>query len=170
MRVVGLFACLLLSLTAHAEKADRSKPVNLEADSVRVIDAQRTAIYEGHVVMTQGTMMMTADLIEVRQDERGFSVGGATGKPVYFRQKLEGRADYAEGWADSIIYDARAETLELSGQARLKRGDDELRGNRIMYDAKTEFYQAQGGGNGVKGRVRAVILPKSVTPSQAVKP
>ena len=170
MRVVWLFACLLLSFTAHAEKADRTKPVSLEADSVRVIDAQRTAIYEGHVVMSQGTMMMTADLIEVRQDERGFSVGSATGKPVYFRQKLDGREDNAEGWADRIIYDARAETLELSGQARLKRGDDELRGNRIVYDAKTEFYQAQGSGNGVKGRVRAVILPKTVPPSQAVKP
>jgi lipopolysaccharide export system protein LptA len=170
MRVEWLFACLLLSFSAHAEKADRTRPVSLEADSVRVIDARRTAIYEGHVVMTQGTMMMTADQIEVQQDERGFSVGKATGKPVYFRQKLEGRDDYAEGWAERILYDARAETLELGGQARLKRGEDELRGNRIVYDAKTEFYQAQGSGNGVKGRVRAVILPKAATPAQAVKP
>jgi lipopolysaccharide export system protein LptA len=170
MRVVWLVACLSLSCLAHAEKADRSKPVSLEADSVRVIDAQRTAIYEGRVVMTQGTMMMAADLIEVQQDERGFSVGVATGKPVNFRQKLDGREEYAEGWAERVIYDARAETLELTGQARLKRGEDELRGNRIVYDAKTEFYQAQGGGNGVKGRVRAVILPKSTQPAQAVKP
>jgi len=179
MRVEWLFATLFCSLSllvspVHAEKADKTKPVNLEADSVRVEDAQKTAVYEGHVVLTQGTLMMTADKIEVRQDEQGFALGNATGKPVYFRQKMDGREEFAEGWADSIIYDGRADKLRLSGQARLKRGADELRGNLITYDSRTEFYQAQGSGNGVKGRVRAVIQPKADAtanePTQAGKP
>jgi lipopolysaccharide export system protein LptA len=178
MRVEWLFATFFCSLSllvspVHAEKADKTKPVNLEADSVRVEDAQKTAVYEGHVVLTQGSLMMTADRIEVRQDEQGFALGNATGKPVYFRQKMDARNEFAEGWADSIIYDGRADKLKLSGQARLKRGVDELRGNLITYDAKTEFYQAQGSGNGVKGRVRAVIQPKAgatAEPTQADKP
>jgi len=49
----------------------------------------------------------------------------------------------------------------LSGLARLKRGEEELRGSLIVYDAKSEYYQAQGSSNGVRGRVRAVIFPKS---------
>ena len=117
--------------------------------------------------------MMTADRIEVQQDEHGFSSGNASGKPVYFRQKMDGREEFAEGWAERIVYDGRGDKLELSGQARLKRGDDELRGSLITYDAKTEFYQAQGSSNGVKGRVRAVILPKGAaktTPTQVGKP
>jgi len=82
MRVEWLFACLLLlTPLAHAEKADKTKPVNVEADSVRVEDAKKTAVYEGHVVLTQGTLMMTADRIDVRQDEQGFSSGDASGKP-----------------------------------------------------------------------------------------
>ena len=153
-------ALLLLAWPVHAEKADKSKPINLEADSVRVEDAKKTAIYEGHVVMTQGTLMMTADRIDVRQDGQGFATGDASGKPVYFRQKMEGRDEFAEGWADRILYDGRADKLRLSGEARLKRGDEELRGNLIIYDARSEFYQAQGSSNGVRGRVRATILPK----------
>lgn len=176
MRVERLFASLicgflLLPLPARAEKADKTKPVNLEADSVRVEDVKRTAVYEGHVVLTQGTLLMTADKIEVMQDDKGFSSGSASGKPVYFRQKMDGRDEFAEGWAERIVYDGRSDKLELSGQARLKRGEDELRGNLITYDARTEYYQAQGSSNGVKGRVRAVILPKggaAATPSSQV--
>lgn len=171
MRVEWLIACLLLlAFPVHAEKADKSKPVNLEADSVRVEDSKKTAVYEGHVVLTQGTLMMTADRIDVQQDEQGFSIGDASGKPVYFRQKMDGRDDFAEGWAEHILYDGRADKLRLSGQARLKRGEEELRGSLIIYDAKSQYYQAQGSSDGVRGRVRAVILPKNNAPVQAVKP
>jgi lipopolysaccharide export system protein LptA len=171
MRVECLLGCLLLlALPAHAEKADKTKPVNLEADSVRVEDAKKTAVYEGHVVLTQGTLMMTADRIEVQQDDQGFSSGDASGKPVYFRQKMDGRDEFAEGWAERIVYDSRTDKLKLSGQARLKRGDEDLRGSLITYDAKSEFYQAKGSSDGVHGRVRAVILPKNTAPVQAVKP
>jgi len=165
MRVEWLLGCLLLlALPVHAEKADKTKPVNLEADSVRVEDAKKTAVYEGHVVLTQGTLMITADRIDVQQDDQGFSSGEASGKPVYFRQKMDGRDEFAEGWAERIVYDGRADKLKLSGQARLKRGDEDLRGNLITYDAKSEYYQAQGSSDGVRGRVRAVILPKNSSP------
>ncbi len=178
MRIEWWFGCLigamsLLTLPAHAERADKSKPVNLEADSVRVEDSKKTAVYEGHVVLTQGTLMMTADRIDVRQDEQGFASGDASGKPVYFRQKMEGKDEFAEGWAERILYDGRNDKLQLSGQARLKRGEEELRGNLIVYDARSEYYQAQGSSNGVRGRVRAVIFPKggaAAASEQAGKP
>jgi lipopolysaccharide export system protein LptA len=171
MRVVcGSFCLCLLTLPAHAEKADKSKPVNLEADTVRVEDKQKIAVYEGHVVLTQGTLMMTADRVDVRQDEQGFSSGDASGKPVYFRQKMEGREEFAEGWAERIIYDSNLDKLKLMGQARLKRGDEDLRGSLIIYDAKSEFYQAQGSSEGTRGRVRAVILPKSSATKPAPLP
>ena len=178
MRVEWMFGyllsgVLLLTAPAHAERADKTKPVNVEADSVRVEDTKKTAVYEGHVVLTQGTLMMTADRIDVRQDEQGFSSGDASGKPVYFRQKMEGKEEFAEGWAERILYDGRNDKLQLSGQARLKRGEEELRGSLIVYDARSEYYQAQGSSNGVRGRVRAVLFPKggaSNATDQAGKP
>ncbi|MDP2430507.1 MAG: lipopolysaccharide transport periplasmic protein LptA [Pseudomonadota bacterium] len=166
-----LFSLLLAaSLPAWAEKADKDKPVNLESDTARVDDAQKLAIYEGHVVLTQGTLTITADRIDVRQDDRGFASGEATGKPIYFRQKIEGRNEYTEGWANRLEYDGRGEKLKLIGQARLKRGEDDLRGNLITYDSKTEYFQAQGSISGNPGRVRAVIRPKNDNAAPAVKP
>jgi lipopolysaccharide export system protein LptA len=157
-----LLALLLLAApSAWAEKADRDKPVNVEANSLRVDDAKKVAVYEGHVVMTQGTLMITADRIDVRQDDQGFSSGEAHGKPAYFRQKMDGKDEFAEGWAERIDYDGRGDKLKLTGQARLKRGEEELRGSLITYDGATEYYQAQGGVSGAPGRVRAVIRPKN---------
>ena len=166
-----LFTLLLAAGTpVWAEKADKNKPVNIESDSARVDDARKLAIYEGHVVLSQGSLLITADRIDVRQDERGFASGEATGKQVYFRQKLEGKDEHAEGWANRLEYDGPAEKLKLTGQARLKRGDDDLRGNLISYDGKTEYFQAQGSIGGAPGRVRAVIRPKNGDPVSTGKP
>jgi lipopolysaccharide export system protein LptA len=163
--------CLALaaSLPAWADKTDKNKPVNLEADSAHLDENQKVAVYEGHVVLTQGTLMITADRIEVRQDDQGFSSGEATGKPVYFRQKMEGSEEFAEGWSTRLEYDGRAEKMKLIGQAHLKRGEDDFRGNLISYDNNTELFQAQGSISGTPGRVRAVIRPKNANAATPAK-
>lgn len=161
---------LLASLPAWAEKADKNKPVNVEADRVHVDDKQKTAVYEGHVVMSQGTLMITAERIEVRQDDQGFASGLAVGKQVYFRERLDNSEELAEGWADTLEYDARGEKVKLTGKAHFKHGLDDLRGNVITYDKKTDLFQAQGSG-GQSGRVHAVIRPKNAsTPGRTSAP
>lgn len=167
---IGLICLLTLSAPVWAEKADRDKPVNIEANTLHVDDAKKVAVYEGNVILTQGTLTITADRIEVRQDDQGFSSGDADGKPAYFRQKMDpkpGETDpngvYAEGWADHIEYDGRNDKVRLINHARLKRGEEELRGSLIIYDGSTEYYQAQGSLSGTPGRVRAVIRPKNNT-------
>ncbi len=160
-RAEALLCCLLtLPMAALAERADRDQPVHIEADRVVIEDARRLATYEGNVVLTQGTLRIAAQRVEVRQDDAGFAHGDARGNPVHFRQRMEGRSDYAEGWAERVEYDGRANVIRLTGKARLKRGEEELRGHLIVYDRASEFYRAEGGAAGAPGRVRAVILPK----------
>jgi lipopolysaccharide export system protein LptA len=172
-RCVGvlLLGSLCLAGPALAEKADRTKPVQLEADSVRMDDANKTAVYQGHVILTQGTMSLRAERIDVRQDDQGMASGVATGPLVYFRQKMDGRDQYMEAEAKRVEYDARTEIVKLIGSAHLKQGSDELRGAVITYDMTTERYQAQGGAEGGgKGRVHAVIQPRTKNAEGAAKP
>lgn len=154
---------------ALAERADRDKPVHIEADAVRMDDLQRIAVYEGKVVLSQGTLRVQADRIEVRQDAEGFLTGIAWGKPVHFRQRLDGKGDWVDAWANRVEYDARKEQVRLIGDAFLKKGEEELRGELITYDARSEIYQASGASPGQKpGRVRAVIMPfKDGAPERA---
>src|SRR6185295_19954275 len=156
-RRVAAHACALLAgallagalpwpaTPARAEKADRDKPVNLEADRVTVDDAKQLATFEGNVVLTQGTLQIRGNRMEVRQDKEGFKYGTTWGNLAYFRQKRDGYDEYIEGWAERIEYDGRAETMQMFNRAQMKRGQDEVRGNYISYDGQTEFYQVIGG-------------------------
>jgi len=163
-----LLCCVLLALaaTAGAEKADRDKPVHLEADRVTIDDAKKTAMFEGKVMLTQGTLQIRGDRMEVRQDKDGFKLGITWGSPVYFRQKREGVDEHIEGWAERMEYDSQAQTMQMFNRAQLKRGQDEVQGNYISYDGRTEFFQVTGGGikaavpGNPEGRVRAVIQSK----------
>ncbi|MEW5967583.1 MAG: lipopolysaccharide transport periplasmic protein LptA [Pseudomonadota bacterium] len=162
----------LLASPAYAEKADRDKPVNLEADSVTLDDIRKISVYQGNVILSQGTLMLRADRVQVTQNEAGLDKVVATGRPVAFRQKLDGRDETIEGFADRIEYDGSSSQLELIGQARLRRGSDELRGARISYNANTEQYQVAGktDASAPPGRVRAVIRPKPRADQPAGQP
>ncbi len=163
MRIqILMLGIALLAAPAHAEKADRDKPVNLEADTVTLDDIRKVGVYQGNVILSQGTLMLRADRVQVTQNADGLERVSATGRPVAFRQKLDDREEFIEGFADRIEYNGVTSQLELIGQARLRRGSDELRGAQISYNANTEFYKVVGepGAQTPSGRVRAVIRPK----------
>lgn len=179
LRLLTLASLAFLALPAQAEKADRDKPTNLEADSVHVDDQTQTQTFEGNVQLSKGTLVIRADRIVVTQDADGFQRGVATstGGPLpHFRQKREGLDEYIEGEAERIEHDAKNEKTEFYNQAWVKSGLDEVRGQFISYDGKTENYVVTSGPNGTHAqpgsgeRVRAVIQPRDKNPKSQVDP
>lgn len=57
---------------AHAERADKDKPLNIEADNMTYDDLKQVNIFTGHVVATKGTIVIKADRVEVTQDPQGY--------------------------------------------------------------------------------------------------
>jgi len=181
-RFVGAYRSVALAVLvlgsgvlAHAEKADRDKPLNFVADSARVDDARHLNILTGNVEMTKGTMVFRAARVEVRQNPDGTQTAHAVGGPggrAFFRQKREGLDEYVEGEGEVVDYDGRADTVTFSGRAVMRRLRaatlaDEVVGHTVVYDNKTEVFQVMGGGgaqsSGSVGRVRGVISPKPAT-------
>lgn len=165
LRLLPAILLSLLATHAHAEKADREKPIELEADTVSVNDAKKTSTYTGNVILTQGTLLIRGDKLVVREDKEGFQHSTSTGNPTTFKQKLEGKSEYMEGSALRIEYDGRMDKVQLYNKAWVKRGDDIVHGDYIMYDANSEYAEVMGGGSQEasatsNGRVRAVIQPK----------
>jgi lipopolysaccharide export system protein LptA len=169
-------ACLLCLAcgTVHAENADREKPIHLESDRVLVDDMKQTSVFEGKVELTQGTIRILADKVVLTQDKLGNKHCTATGKPANFRQKHEGTDEYMEGYGERIEYDTRAETVDFFVQARVKREQDDVKGDHIAYSTRTEIFQVSGDPNNsddpTKGRVHAVIQPKSTVPASTAAP
>ena len=155
---------LLCIPPCFAERADRDKPIHLEADQVRIDDARQISTFVGNVKLSQGTLLIRGDKIVVTQDQDGFKHGTAYGNTASFRQKREGLDEYVEGYGERIEYDTRAETVDFYVRARLKRNLDEVLGEHITYSAKTEIFQVNGGGASTESsppkRVRAVLQPK----------
>ena len=173
-RIPLVFLAAALSATPLpllAEKADRDKPVNIEADRVSLDDRNKIQVFEGRVSLTQGTLSLRADKVVVTQDAEGFQRGVATGGPnglARFRQKLDQKDEYIEGEAERIEHDTKSERSQFFNRAFVKRGQDEARGQYILYDAATENYLVTGApegkpaasGSGRESRVRIVIQPK----------
>lgn len=157
---------------AHAEKADRNKPIQVEADSITIDDANKVRTLTGNVILNKGTMQLRAEKVVITQDADGFqksvATGGANGL-AYFRQRRDNSDEYVEGQAERIEHDDRELLTDLYTRAWLKSGKDEVRGQFIRYDERTENYTvtnsdsptASKGG----GRVRAVIQPREEAPA-----
>lgn len=171
---LAVVACLG-PIGSRADVSDREKPINLESDRMEIDDAKKVATLTGNVVVTQGTLIIKSDRMVITQDGGGFNKGVAYGNPATFRQKREGFDEYIDGQAQRMEYDGRNETLELFDKAVVKKGAEDVRGNYISYNSKTEFYQAFGGGKDSagkevgSGRVRAVIIPKK-NPEPGARP
>jgi lipopolysaccharide export system protein LptA len=178
MRPIHRFAAIAAVLSfafwpswACAEKGDRDKPINLEADRVSLDDIKKVQIYEGNVILTQGTMQLRAAKLVVTEDADGFQKGVATGGKdglARFRQKRDGKEEYIEGEAERIVHDGRSGKTEFFVRAWVKSGKDEVKGHYISYDAPTEKYLVTSTGGETKSakgaaqaRVRAIIQPKN---------
>lgn len=154
----------LLAPACHAESADRDKPMHLEADQVTMDDAKQISTFIGNVRLSQGTLLIRGDKVIVSQDKDGFQHATAYGNTAEFRQKREGLDGYVEGYGERIDYDARTGTLNFQQKARLKRDLDEVSGDNITYNAKTEIFRVNSSdahpGNDPPQRVRAVLQSK----------
>jgi lipopolysaccharide export system protein LptA len=172
-RSIALLLSLAMALAAgaaFAEKADRGKPMNIEADALRYDDLRQTSVFTGRVVLTKGTIVIRGARIEIRQDPEGYQFGVVTAEPgklAFYRQKREGVDEFIEGEAETIEYDGKADRVKFIKRAELRRYrgatiSDEMVGSLITYDNSTDVFSVDGGpaSPAVGGRVRAVISPR----------
>lgn len=175
MRTLPILALLagLAAGPAFAEKADRFKPLNVEADQPGRIDLlNQHVVFNGNVVVTKGTMTIRAGRIEVRETPDGYHSAvaiGAAGRPATFRQKRDGVDEWIEGEAERLEYDGKSDTIRFVTNAAVRRlrGStvaDEIQGQQIVWDSTAESFNVRGGAataSNPGGRVRAVITPRA---------
>ena len=83
-RVLALAFGLLVGGTAGAERADRERPTQVEADSLRHDDVRQTTVFTGHVVLTRGTLANRAARPGMRRGPAGYQHGPPFGNPAPF--------------------------------------------------------------------------------------
>ena len=163
--------------SAQAEKADASKPTNIEANQMAYDDVRQINTFTGEVVLVRGTLILKADRMVVTQDPAGYQYAtlyAKRGEKTTFRQKRDGGPTlWIEGEAaDRIEYDTKSEIAKFYLNARVRlldgaRPTDEVEGEFISYDSTQEFYSVNNTANGSSkagaGRIKATIQPRNET-------
>lgn len=155
---------LCIAASAWALKSDRNQPINIQADHGDFTNNSKsnngTGVYTGHVLITQGSIRITADKAVLHMLNGEIQTADVTGAPATFQQQPDSGA-LMHGTANEITYDQSKNEVDLLGNAFLRQGGRVFTADVIHYNTETEHVIALGGQNG--GRVHITIPPKAAT-------
>ncbi len=172
--------CLLAAFMAQALVApvmglstDRDQPIEIEADFVEIEDELGVAVYRGNVIVTQGTMRFTGDILTVTyvsgQEIKEFLLEG---QPAHFKQRPDNEDEDIKGESLHMRYEVQKDLVHLIEKAKVTQRGQIYTGHRAIYDRRRNIltaYRAEPGEVGTsgqpipvdQGRVRIIIPPQA---------
>ena len=168
--VIGLF-CLLGCLAAYPLSTDKDQPIEVEADEAELDDMNDVSIYRGNVIVRQGSIHMTGDVMTV------YSKGGdeldhiiIEGNPATYKQMPDNSDVHDQAKAMRMEYYELKNLVVLIRDAWVKQDTSTLVGERIEYNtvlSQVKAWSQPGGGDVAtkpaaenKGRVKLIIKKK----------
>lgn len=112
---------------------------------------------EVRITMPDGKLASDEATVTFRDNEIVSAV--VRGSPASFEQRLEDSRQLAQGRSQTIEYDVLNGTVRLSGEAWLSDGQNEIRGNTLIYDIGSQRVAANPDETD-PGGVRITIRPQ----------
>ncbi len=170
-RVALSIVALCVATSAWALSSDKNQPINIQSDHGDFqSDANTnngTGVYTGNVVITQGSIRITADKAILHMANGEIQTADLTGNPTTFQQQPDS-GPLSHGVANEITYDANKNQVVLTGSAHVQQGQRQITGDVITYNTDTEHVVATGGKTS-GGRIHITIPPKHVTKTVPAK-
>ena len=155
--ILGFFA-----VTASATESDFNKPIKVDSKSQFVDGKNKTSLFKDNVRISQGTLVINADEVEVVATEgEGREIFIARGAPASYSPTLEDGTPVTAK-ANEIRYEVVNRTLSLDGNAELQQDTSSVKGDKITFDMITEQLLATGSGDNDEGRVTTVFRPEAI--------
>jgi lipopolysaccharide export system protein LptA len=162
-----LVSLLLLSAAAAAAqgllgKRDGDQPIEINADSLEVLERERVAIFRGNVDALQGRIRLKADELKVHYKGGAEGGGSLTGAITRIDAAggvfLSSPTETAQG--DRGIYLVERREITLSGKVVLTKGENVIRGQSLVMNMDTGYSKIEGGGAAPGERVRGLFVPQ----------
>lgn len=163
-------ALLTAFVTVNAETADRSKPIEINADNFQGDEVKQEAIYTGRVEVHQGTLEILGDKLTVTISPEGYRTLTVTGNPVRMKERRDVKTPGVEEWvhASSLtaVYEEQSDVITLTELAKLARSEnglvkDSSAGEKIVYNLRTARSRVEGAVvEGKRNRVSTVLAPR----------
>jgi len=153
-----LLVLILIPVNSWGLSSDRDQPMLIEADRAELDDSKGISIYRGNVKVTQGTMLLTGDIMTVHNKGNDVEKVIMEGKPATYSQRPDSKDKDVRASALHMEYYTNPEKIILIKQAEVEQEGDVLRSERIEYDVPTDKVNA--GTNQPNERVRITIQPR----------
>jgi lipopolysaccharide export system protein LptA len=158
-----LSSLLLLPHLALALSSDKDQPIQLEADSVEIDEATGVSIYQGNVIVTQGSLKLWAHKMWIYR-KNGLTERIVTkGDPTHFRQLMDDSEEETRGRAKKAEFFVQKDEIHLIDEAVLEQRQDIFRSDRIIYLRSKSLVKAGASAQG-KQRVHVTIEPEKSNP------
>jgi len=158
-KIILLFAFFFTTF-ALALPEDAKQPIEIEANSVIVDETSGFNEFLGDAEVRQGSLLITAELIQVQTNIDGVETMIAKGtpeKPAKYIQSQESQVRFIEATADLITYDVNEGMVFLVGNALLIQGFDSFSGDTLSYDINNDKVIVKGTEDGTE-RVKFKIV------------
>jgi lipopolysaccharide export system protein LptA len=145
---------------------NRDKPVKIDAATLEVRDKEKVATFSGDVHVVQGDTDMRCKVLVVYYEESAAKAGGPktadpgpAGSSQIRRMEARGNVVVTQkeqtATGDRGDFDMRTNTVTLSGKVVVTKGQDVLRGERLVVNLTDGVSRMEG------GRVEGMFNPKS---------
>ena len=144
---------LFFSTFAFALSEDADRPIEIEAESVMVDETTGFNEFVGDAEVKQGSLVMTAEIIQVQTNADGVEsmiAKGTIEKPAKYIQSQENQARLIEATANLITYNVNEGMIYLVGDAFLVQGFDSFSGDSLTYDINNDKVLVKGSEDGTK--------------------
>ncbi len=140
--IISLF-CSLGQPPVFALSTDKDQPIEVEADEAELDDRNNVSIYRGNVVVTQGSIEMTGDIMTVYNTE-GHELDHIImeGNPATYKQLPDDSETYDQATALRIEYNELKSLVVLVRDAWVKQEGSTLAGERIEYNTELSRVKA----------------------------
>ncbi|WP_353570527.1 lipopolysaccharide transport periplasmic protein LptA [Candidatus Albibeggiatoa sp. nov. BB20] len=159
-KTIIFWIALFIANPALALSSDTNKPISIEADEAMIDDIKGIAIYTGNVIVTQGSIRINSEKLTLHYSKsQSLEKAVATGSPVQFKIKPDGKKPDIHAKANRMEYYAHKDMLHLTQKAMVWQGEDKFTGEHVSYDTKRGIIRADKG-KSKKGRISVTIQPK----------
>lgn len=153
-----------LSATTQALPEDRNEPIRITADSAIRNERQGTTLYEGNVVLTQGSLIIHAEALTIESVENNTNSIVATGQPATLEQTPKAGQAPVFATAGRIVYRQQDDQITLTEDAHIEQDGATVSGAVINYLVSEQRVQATAGDSASEGqRVEVVIPPAALS-------
>ncbi|MDK9695735.1 MAG: lipopolysaccharide transport periplasmic protein LptA [Siculibacillus sp.] len=138
-------------------------PIQIEADSLEVLDRDRNAVFTGNVNVRQKDTVLKTQRLKVFYEGKaadGIAQASSGSNQQIRRFEAEGRVLINQkdqtvtgdrGW-----FDMRSQTAQINGSVVLTQGNNVARGDKLSVDLTTGRYKLENTG----GRVQLILEPQ----------